>query len=47
MKEDWLREYAEGMDCEIYRIRISEFYYQNDDIKGKYLTFQKIVEIVY
>jgi len=35
------------MDCEIYRIRISEFYYQNDDIKGKYLTFQKIVEIVY
>lgn len=47
MKEDWLKEYAEGMDCEMYRIKISDFYYQNDDIKGKYLTFDKIVEIVY
>lgn len=47
LPEEWLKEYVDGMGSEIYRVQISEMDYQNDDHKNKYLSFLKIVDIVY
>lgn len=39
MEQDWLRQYAEGMDHEIYRIKLSE--------KMENKTFGEISGLVY